>query len=630
MNKDTMIFNYEQWEDAYKILDAEINLIDKNKHFNTLNLQYFKNLDTEYKEYVKTEEFFKKYINNGVFFGLEDVVFNHIYYTPKNIFTYRKMSYNSFLVRLIHNAIGIYIFKLSEDFIKDFVDTKESSISSRYGGKIEYNCKGISIKQDNLYYKNQYREFVKELLGYINNSNNSNRIIIKLDVQDFYDNIVVEEFLNILSKNIKFSYREEFKFDTNKIKNISDFYKFIMNGKNGIPQSDNDIISSFISSLYMKLVDIDIIDLISNMNLKNLDKYKIVQYCDDTYIILDFDEHKNDDVYISINRILEEISLKLTQRYNLKFNNKSRIFDLSKESNIEELKSCIKINSQTEIELERGEKPQKIFDSIIDELNKINEGSISEFKEEESLENLKKIYNKSVEGVMQKNENLKLLKETIENFKFEKAFLSTKYIVTLACMDEETTEKLIKYIEEGQNKNINKFLYIIEYVSKKNFEYTNNIKDNVILDEYKKILKVNYLNPNSLGYMNLSEQEFKILDLFESNNIINQIRCRRIGEVSQNYNIAFNHLVNEVKSIVNEKYSKNIEEKNYTVKNVKEELCKAGYNLQTIIDICNMFDRRNNNTISHSNGKIIDEKEYVKYKNSACELLKEMVKILDK
>lgn len=629
MNKDTMIFGYEEWQDAYKILEAEIELMDRNKHFNTLNLQYFKNLEDEYKKYVLTEEFFNKYINNGVFFGLEDVVFNYIYYIPKNMFSYRKMSYNSFLVRIIHNAIGIYLFKLSKELVDDFINTKESCISSRYGGKIEYTQRGITTNQENLYYRKQYKDFVKELLSYINNKDN-NRIIIKLDVQDFYDNIIVDQFLSVLSDNIKFSVKEKFKFDNNKIENISDFYKYIMHGKNGIPQSDNDIVSSFISSLYMKLVDIDIVSLINNMKLNNLEKYKIIQYCDDTYIILDFIKYEKDNMYISVNRILEDISLKLTQKYNLKFNNKSKIFDLLEKSDIEELKSCIKVNSQTEIELERGERPQRIFDNIINELNKINTGAIGEFKEEESLEVLKKIYNKSVYEIMKKKDNLKLLKETMKNFKYEKAFLSVRYIVTLACMNEDTKRNLIQYIENKDSQNINKFLYVLEYISKENFKYINNIEDDILMNRFKTIFTFQYLNQNSLGYMNLNNEEFEKLYLFESNCIISQTRYRRIEEVSKNYNIAFNHLVNEVKSIINEKYSKDIEEKNYKVNNVKEDLSKEGYDVQTIIDICNMFDRRNNNAISHSNGRIIDEEEYFKYKNSVCELLKEMVKMLNK
>lgn len=622
MNDVQSIFSYDEWKDAYEILEAQINLMNKNKHFNTLNLQYFSSLDSNYKEYVKSKDFFEKYINNSLFYGLEDVVFNDIYYMPKNRFAYRKMSYNSLVVRLISNAIGLYLFKVSEKFVNEFINNKESHISSRYGGKILYNKNGISIKQENLYYKQQYKEFSNELLNCINAKENK-RIVLKLDIQDFYDNIKVNEFLKILESKLGYTIRKKNKYDKRKIENIKDFYKFIMNGQDGLPQSDNDIITSFVSSLYMKLIDIDIISIIKNMQIQNLKEYKIIQYCDDTYLILDFNEMNENNVYISVIRILEEISLKLVKKYNLKFNNKSNIFDLSIESNVSDLKKNIKINSQVEIELTKGEKPQKIFDDIISKIRDFSNQGINNADEESMFESLKKIYNDSVNAIIDKKDNLKILEEAILNLDLNKIFLSNKYIVTLASKNDKTKEKLLKYIENPKNENSNKFYYILEYIGKEDIGYLKNLNKINLKDEYKNILNFKILDKNSLGYMSLNSRQFQRLKLI-NNNIIQQIKYRRMNEVSKNYNIAFNHLVNEVKSIINNIYSPNTDEKDYNANSVKNNLFSNGYNINTIINVCNMFDRRNNNMISHSNGEIIDKEEYYQYKEQICNLLKEM------
>lgn len=624
MNDVQNIFSYEQWKDAYEILEAQINLINKNKHFNTLNLQYFSLLDIEYKEYVKSQDFFEKYINNLLFYGLEDVVFNNIYYMPKDRFTYRKKSYNSLVVRLINNAIGLYLFKVSEKFVNEFINNKDSNISSRYGGKITYNKNGISTKQENLYYKKQYKEFTKELLNCINEKEN-NRLVLKFDIKDFYDNIKIKDFLEILENKIEYTIRSRYKFDKEKIENISDFYKFIMNGQDGIPQSDNDIITSFISSLYMKLIDIDIISIIKDLKIENLKKYKIIQYCDDTYLILDFNEMDKNDIYIDINRVIQEISLNLVKKYNLKFNNKSNIFDLSIESDFFNLKKNIKINSQVEIELTKGEKPQKIFDDIISKIQEFSNQGLNNANEENLLESMKRIYNDSVNAIINKKDNLKMLEKTILKLDLNKVFIANKYIVTLACKNEKTREKLLKYIENPNNRNNNKFYYILEYICKEDIGYFKNLNNIDLKVEYKNILNFKILNKNSLGYMNLNSNQFQKLKLINNNIIIQQIKYRRINEVSRNYNIAFNHLVNEVKSIINKKYSPNIDEKDYNVNTVKDDLFNNNYNLNTIINTCNMFDRRNNNMISHSNGKVIDKDEYYQYKEQICNLLREMI-----
>ena len=438
-----------------------------------------------------------------------------------------------------------------------------------------------------------------------------------------YDNIKVNEFLKILESKLGYTIRKKNKYDKRKIENIKDFYKFIMNGQDGLPQSDNDIITSFVSSLYMKLIDIDIISIIKNMQIQNLKEYKIIQYCDDTYLILDFNEMNENNVYISVIRILEEISLKLVKKYNLKFNNKSNIFDLSIESNVSDLKKNIKINSQVEIELTKGEKPQKIFDDIISKIRDFSNQGINNADEESMFESLKKIYNDSVNAIIDKKDNLKILEEAILNLDLNKIFLSNKYIVTLASKNDKTKEKLLKYIENRKNENSNKFYYILEYIGKEDIGYLKNLNKINLKDEYKNILNFKILDKNSLGYMSLNSRQFQRLKLI-NNNIIQQIKYRRMNEVSKNYNIAFNHLVNEVKSIINNIYSPNTDEKDYNANSVKNNLFSNGYNINTIINVCNMFDRRNNNMISHSNGEIIDKEEYYQYKEQICNLLKEM------
>ncbi len=237
---------------------------------------------------------------------------------------------------------------------------------------------------------------------------------------------------------------------------------------------------------------------------------------------------------------------------------------------------------------------------------------------------MKKIYNDSVNTIIDKKDNLKMLEEVILKLDLNKIFISNKYIVTLACKNKNTREKILKYIEDPNNKNNNKFYYILEYICKEDIGYLKNINRINLKDEYKKILNFKMLDNNFLGYMGLNSNQFQRLKPIQNNIIIQQIKYRRINEVSRNYNIAFNHLVNEVKSIINNMYSPNIYEKDYNVNNVKDDLFSNNYNLNTIITICNIFDRRNNNMISHSNGKVIDKEEYYQYKEQVCNLLKEM------
>ena len=424
------VFRYEDWKNACTFLKAQIEQIDKNKHFNSLELQYFKLLNVDYKEYIKTEEFYEEYIDNLLFYGMEDQNFNHIYYIPKDRYSFRKKSFNSIVVRLINNAIAIYIYNLSKNFVNDIIDNSKSHIYSKYGGKIAYNSNEISVKRENLWYKNEYKNFTKEILKYVKET--QNRIIIKLDIQDFYDTLNVEKFLMELYDCIKYSDKKDYEFDINKIKEIVDFYKFIMKGNVGFPQSDNDVMTSFMASLYMKIIDLDIISCLKKVNIKKLVDYNIVQYCDDTYLVLDFqDELKTEYLQEKINQLVQAICLNIRNKYNLKFNNKSKIFDIRKNEDIILLRKSIKLNSQTEIDLQQGERPQKVFNDIVNSLEKINDLSLIDVDELECISDLKKIYNDSVKEIFKKKENIEIISDILDKINLKKIYLIAKYIVTI-------------------------------------------------------------------------------------------------------------------------------------------------------------------------------------------------------
>lgn len=622
MNDDNQgLFPYFCWKDAYKLIEAEINLIDKNKHFNTLNLQYFKSLNNNYRNSIMTKDYYNKYIKNYLFYGLEDEVFNKIYYLPKNNYSFRKMSFNSYVIRMIHNAIGIFLFHVSNDFVKENILPENSKIKSFYGGLINYDdSNNIILHSDNLYYKKQYKEFCKLLLTYCKDITDK-RIVFKLDIQNFFDSINVKNFLYTLKKYIKYSVQKnKYNFSNSVIDGISEFYKFSMNGNEGIPQSDNDLCASFMSSLYMKLIDIEILDIIVNMEIEGLKDYHIVQYCDDTYIILDFEEIKDESNFI-IRELLNKISLVLMEKHDLKFNDKTTIYDFDDKSQIDTFKINLKINSQVELELTQGEKAQDVFEKVVEAIKNINENKVN-FNFEDNDAIFKKIYNKSVNDIMSKKENKLLLEDVLSQLDFNNVYLSSKYITTLICKSEENKKRFLDYLNNTNGKN--KDYLAFNYIFTEDFNYRESFLKN-ISDEYlKNVLDFYILEENDSGYMKLNKIELSLLNIYEESNIIYQIKMRRIAENEKNYNIAFNHLTNEVKSLIYYFSANEIDEKSFKASHVKEYLIANNYSLDLIIKIVNMFDRRNNNKISHSNGEVVSEKEYYKYKKYAELLLKKI------
>ena len=58
----------------------------------------------------------------------------------------------------------------------------------------------LNITKNNIYYLSYYKKFLKEIKNEIKD-NNRNKIVIKFDIQNFFDEISIPIFLNFL-KNL--------------------------------------------------------------------------------------------------------------------------------------------------------------------------------------------------------------------------------------------------------------------------------------------------------------------------------------------------------------------------------------------------------------------------------------------
>lgn len=101
----------------------------------------------------------------------------------------------------------------------------------------------------------------------------ANKVILKLDVENYFNELSVPKLLDFLTKYLKPSVKEKFKFDILTKEQIICLFEFISNSKSGIPQGDNNIISSFIGYLYLVFADLFIDDLLKeNKNIINSHK----------------------------------------------------------------------------------------------------------------------------------------------------------------------------------------------------------------------------------------------------------------------------------------------------------------------------------------------------------------------
>ncbi|OAB55394.1 hypothetical protein AY599_06730, partial [Leptolyngbya valderiana BDU 20041] len=373
--------NFYLWQGAIDLLNFQVEQRRNNKHYNTLSMYFYEKFSKSSK-FLKTEKYFKTYIESNLFYSLDEVFFTKGYQIPKSKFTLRKYTFFSYPMRVLYYAIGLYIFNISSDLLSEYIN-KIDSISSFYGGKIKiyYKNKKICLSKKNLYYLKFYKDFRHKIKSQIQDSEGNlleskdlkYRVCIRLDIQDYFESIPIGSFLQHLNNYIKPSIKNKFSYDSCSIEEIRFFFEFLSAGKTGIPQADNDIISSFLGYLYLIFADIWIDEILKDQ--PSLEEHKIIRYVDDIYVFLIFKEELNE---ITKNKVIVEVSQKISDviyyKLKLKINSqKTSLYRLHKEEDRKKILENLvspeqEVNSDREDDEVDTESPttkiQKIFKVI--------------------------------------------------------------------------------------------------------------------------------------------------------------------------------------------------------------------------------------------------------------------------
>ena len=157
-------------------------------------------------------------------------------------------------MRAIYDSVGLYLLKLSNEFLTNYY-RKNQNIRSFYGGGIYFENDRLVVTKNNIYFSSYYRKFRNEMRKEIK-LDGDKRVVIRIDIQNYYDEVSIPILLEMFEQNYKDSEKARLRFDTTTKEQIEFFFRFLANDGRGIPQSDNSIISSIIGYLYLVFGDL--------------------------------------------------------------------------------------------------------------------------------------------------------------------------------------------------------------------------------------------------------------------------------------------------------------------------------------------------------------------------------------
>lgn len=278
--KFSHFLSFSLWREALRLLNFQISQKQKNRHYNTLSMFYYEKLGANVS-ILEDENYYKQKVANSFFYGLEKEFAVLSYIVPKPGLGLRNFKFFTYPMRGLYYVVGLYLLKLSQEFLAEYFATKKH-IKSYYGAKLAFEKDSLQLTPNNTYYQKYYKSFRNQIRKETKDEI-SNKIIIKLDIENYFDEISIPKLLQLLSENIKPGIQADMCYDASTKEQIISFFHFLASGKSGIPQSDNDIISGFIGHLYMVFGDLFLDDEI-NKDASIVDKHAIIRYLDDIYI----------------------------------------------------------------------------------------------------------------------------------------------------------------------------------------------------------------------------------------------------------------------------------------------------------------------------------------------------------
>ncbi|MCR1847889.1 AbiA family abortive infection protein [Paeniclostridium sordellii] len=638
--------DYKIWKDACELENKKIEYMNNNMHFCTLNIDYFNRLGKNIRERVSNKIYFKNRIANNLFYGLGNEFFIEEYACPKKIYGIRNYKFISYSMNCIHNSIGLYILKISDDFIRNHYN-KVKSISSEYGGNITYNDRQVSFSKNNLYYLKHHENYRKNLLESVD----ENKIVIKIDIQNYFNDMKIIKLLELLDYiAIKPSDKIKYKFDETTKKEIETFYKFIMKDEKGIPIIDNGIIANYIGHLFLCFLDLEINELMKDRGYSD---YKIIRYMDDIHIVfkpktLMIREDNNKSSWKESIEVLSKLKDIIYYKFGLYINSKTRVYLLWEQKEkvkfLEDSKYISFLGEYIQpLDIDKEKKnnnPHEKVDEIFEQLIKIKKGGIKlEYNSEEDINQdvLYNVFETSVSNLLNTHENKTKLKNIFNKFDFDLVKINPFILTVLVMINEDVKKIYIKFLMDKDIETSNDLIMYIEALRQDKFKNKNLLsKLYKCEDEYfksitKRLQAIN-INLEETEYFNLSFKDVeKILygQLEYDFSIIKQTTLRVLNEQQEDFSIALNHLVNEFQSICCG-IDKSEDKANYNATKVLKFLKEKKVNYQLCLKIGSMFDRRNNNLVSHSGDKVVtgfavEKKEYIEFKEAVESCLKLLI-----
>jgi hypothetical protein len=653
-------------EGAYKLLTKQIE--QDSPLYNTLEFKIFRQ-DPKISTF-DPKIFYNNFVLNDVFYYFQDNLYLLNYLGVQSAYKVRNYHFLSFEILIIYYAIGLYLQEVLNQYHTDFeAILLRTNSKTYYGGTLNYK----EPQNSAIFYYDDYQKFITKKQELTQPETGKVKYVISLDIRSFFYTIIHKKLLAIIDENATKITKKALRYDENSIASIEFFLKYLMKSSIGIPVSSQNIVSSYLSSVYFAPFDQYIID--EYLSKPNID---YLRYVDDFYLIYTIDssiqpDKARNELYIIENDLADFLSNELGLNVSNDKSKRTKIDDLTSYYDFLALTRSTSPNEVEYVEVQiddiaqeksvEGKTIPQIFKECVDIIKKVKIGLTDykkldiDKKEADFLNNIlihEKVrdYSKSKPAIdlIDKND----LFTTYTSFDY--ILIKIKVFLFLISHSEKSRKYFHQLIlkESLHNKNVNQQLMLIErFVLQLEFLSSKDPKEKVISkqeiidykNDYKQIISTYLVTHTSNIYskilLKLFDNTLELIDFNpiysvsllnqdENTSLMQQIKQRHLNEKLDFFNAGFNHMLNEFQNIVEAVY---FNKKKVDALAIRDKLIEKKHKVCEILFVSDFFKRRNQNSISHSNDPElgfwgVSEVEYKEYKEKIIPMIKYLITMI--
>jgi AbiA family abortive infection protein len=629
------IANYQRWADALKLLSAQLDLfVNKNyRHFKTLSFIYYAEVRDSAAALADVQYHSEK-VATGLFYGLRNEFSIYSYSKPKPAFGLRDYRFLSYPMRVLYYAVGLYIVKLTQEFLDGYY-RRRKTIQSFYGADLRYKKDELLLAPKRLVFYEDYKQFRRLLKKEV--CITPERLVLKVDIQNYFDNISIPRMLQLISTFVKQSEQQRLAFSVDTQSELRTFFEFVSRGRPGIPQSDNDPISSFLGHLFLVFGDLMIDDEIASHH-SLLQAHRLIRYMDDIYVVLDFAPgQQRAQQRLFVMSLLEKIADDFYLQLGLKLNDKTRLYWLDTQEEVDHLLESIKkisprpISGSNQDEQQTPAELEEAIEDLFEALMQLAQDTPSDIGKAEAPcnhEAFKEVYDKRISNLLNKQENIDRLTMLMSQLNWELMKLAPQELTILLLKCQDLRADYLQFLNNKDaltTRDIELITTLLCHEPTAQSAMINKLKADPIMSRIAETITSTQVIPADPGYFGLGETQLQRVSILQV--VIEQIKLRVLNEDLERYSVALNHLVNEFQSVCRS-LSTTPQGKEFDANATVQFLQDQHISHELCIKIRNLFDRRNLNQVSHAAGEDdqpswgVSSQEYSDYKEAVGECLR--------